>query len=70
MIISLVNQDITRRSHIACHAAAIGWQLRRSKIEFDPRVETFINDDQANEMISRLQRKPWTPLMNKLPNAT
>ena len=61
------NQDIARRSHIACHAAAIGWQLRRRKIEFDPRTETFINDDEANEMTIRIRRKPWTPAMKKLP---
>lgn len=63
------NQNIARRSHIACHAAAIGWQLGRRKIEFDPRTETFINDDEANQMTRRARRKPWTPALKKLPPA-
>jgi predicted dehydrogenase len=52
------NQDITRQGHIACHAAAIGWQLGR-KVQFDPKTETFINDDEANRMCSRSRRDPW-----------
>jgi hypothetical protein len=61
------NQDITRRGHIACHAAAIGWQLGGKKVEFDPKKERFINNDKANEMASRVRRKPWTPSLRKLP---
>jgi predicted dehydrogenase len=60
------NQDIARRGHIACHAAAIGWQLGR-KVQFDPKTEKFINDDEANKMANRVRREPWTPKLSKLP---
>jgi predicted dehydrogenase len=52
------NAEITRRGHIACHAAAIGWQLGR-KVKFDPAGESFIDDDEANRMRSRVIRPPW-----------
>jgi len=52
------NADVTRRGHIACHVAAIGWRLGR-KVRFDPKTETFINDDEANRMCSRSRRDPW-----------
>ncbi|QXD24450.1 Gfo/Idh/MocA family oxidoreductase [Opitutia bacterium ISCC 51] len=60
------NQDITRRGHIACHAAAIGWQLGR-KVEFDPVKEKFIGDKEAQKMANRVRRKPWRPNLKKLP---
>ena len=52
------NVDVTRHGHIACHAAAIGWQLGRT-VRFDPKNEVFINDDEANRMRSRARRGPW-----------
>lgn len=52
------NQDVMRRSHIACHAAAIAWILKR-KLKLDPMKETFIGDDEANLMRSRPARH-WT----------
>ena len=52
------NADVMRSSHIACHAAAIAWQLGR-KVTFDWRTETFVNDDEANRMRTRVQRSPW-----------
>jgi predicted dehydrogenase len=52
------NANITRNGHIACHAAAIGWQLGRN-VRFDPKTETFIGDDEANAMCSRSRREPW-----------
>ena len=53
------NADVARKSHIACHAAAIAWILRR-KVLFDPAKEEFINDDEANRMRTRALREPWT----------
>jgi predicted dehydrogenase len=47
-----------RYSHIACHAAAIAWQLGR-KMTFDPVTGEFAGDDQANAMRSRAKRAPW-----------
>ena len=49
---------VMRHSHIACHAAAIAWQLGR-KVSFDPAREEFINDEEANHMRCRAMRAPW-----------
>lgn len=46
------NPEVMRRSHIACHAAAIAWILQR-KLKLDPKTEQFIDDDEANRMRSR-----------------
>ncbi len=53
------NADIARKSHIACHAAAIAWILQR-KLKMDPVTETFIDDEEANRMRGRAAREPWT----------
>jgi predicted dehydrogenase len=47
-----------RHSHIACHAAALAWELHR-KLAFDPATEAFIGDDEANHLRSRAMREPW-----------
>jgi predicted dehydrogenase len=52
------NPDVMRRSHIACHAAAIAWVLRR-KLKLDPAKEAFIDDEEANLMRSRPARQ-WS----------
>jgi hypothetical protein len=52
------NPDVMRRSHIACHAAAIAWILQR-RLEFDPVKEAFVDDDEANLLRSRPARQ-WT----------
>ncbi len=52
------NADVTRSSHVACHAAAIAWQLGRT-VRFDPKTETFIGDEEANRLRSRAMREPW-----------
>ena len=46
------NPDVMRRSHIACHAAAIAWILNRT-LRMDPATERFIGDDDANHLCSR-----------------
>jgi predicted dehydrogenase len=53
------NAEVTRHGHIACHAAAIGWQLART-VNFDPANGKFINDDEANRMCSSPRRAPYT----------
>lgn len=50
------NPDVMRRSHIACHAAAIAWILGR-KLRIDPKTEEFINDPEANLLRSRPERE-------------
>jgi hypothetical protein len=52
------NVDFTRRTHVACHAAAISWLLKR-KVALDPRTETFIGDEEANRLRCRAAREPW-----------
>jgi hypothetical protein len=50
--------DVARRSHVACHAAYISWQLGR-RLAFDPAKEEFLGDPEANRMRSRARREPW-----------
>lgn len=50
--------QVMRRSHIACHAAALSWILQRP-LKLDPLKEEFINDDEANRLRTRAARA-WT----------
>ena len=52
---TVCNQMVMRRSHIACHAAALSWILGR-KLIIEPKTEQFLNDDEANSLIRRPQR--------------
>lgn len=56
---TICNQDVMRKSHLACFAAQMSWQLGR-KLRFDPVKEEFIDDDEANRMRSRAIREPWS----------
>jgi predicted dehydrogenase len=47
----VANSAIMRKSHIACHAAALSWLLNR-KLRLDPAKEEFIGDDEANGLRS------------------
>jgi hypothetical protein len=51
------NSGVMRHSHIACHAAALAWLLKR-KLKFDPAKEEF-DDDEANGLRVRPARGPW-----------
>jgi hypothetical protein len=44
-----------RHSHVACHAAALSWILKRN-LKFDPAKEEFIGDAEANGLRSRPDR--------------
>lgn len=55
---TVCNSTVMRRSHVACHAAALSWILQR-KLKLDPQKEEFIDDDEANRLRSRTQRDPW-----------
>jgi hypothetical protein len=48
-----------RKSHMACFAAQLSWQLGR-KITFDPVKEEYVNDAEANNMRNRSTRHPWS----------
>ena len=52
---TVANPDVMRRSHIACHAAAAAWVLKR-KLKFDPVKEVFIDDLDANLLRTRPAR--------------
>ena len=41
-----------------CHLAKISNRLKRS-VRFDPKGERFINDEEANAMLTRPYRKPY-----------
>ncbi|KAA5541424.1 Gfo/Idh/MocA family oxidoreductase [Roseiconus nitratireducens] len=49
------NHVVMRRSHTACHAAALSWLLGRT-LRMDPKSETFVNDDEANRLRKRPER--------------
>ena len=49
------NAGVMRKSHVACHAAALSWILGR-KLVIDPTTETFVNDAEANGLRSRAVR--------------
>ncbi len=55
---TVCNPTVMRRSHIACHAAALAWILDR-KLTIDPQTETFVDDDEANRLRFRAARD-WT----------
>lgn len=42
-----------------CQQSDIAMQLQR-KLRWDPKAERFIDDEQANRMLSRATRAPWT----------
>jgi predicted dehydrogenase len=46
------------RSDTVCHQADIAMRLKR-RLNWDPVVEAFVNDEQANRMLSRPMRSPW-----------
>jgi len=48
----------SHRSTSICHAANIALRLGR-KVHWDAGTERFVNDDEANRMISRGMRGPW-----------
>lgn len=53
----VANAEVMRNSHLACHAAAMSWMLKR-KLTLDPVTQTFVDDEEANGLRSRPAR-PW-----------
>ncbi|TWU22870.1 Inositol 2-dehydrogenase [Novipirellula galeiformis] len=51
------NATVMRRSHVACHAAALAWILNRTLV-IDPETETFQDDDEANRLRQR-EKRDW-----------
>jgi len=52
------NADVACQSHITCHAANIALFLNR-KVNYDPKKNEFIGDEEANRLRSEALRDPW-----------
>ncbi len=50
--------EIGHRSATVCELGQIGYDLRRP-LDWDPVKERFVNDDDANKLLSRPLRDPW-----------
>jgi len=50
--------EIGHRTASLCHLGNIAMLLGR-KVQWDPDREQFVNDDEANRMVSRPMRPPW-----------
>jgi len=50
--------EIGHRSVTVCHVGNIAMMLKR-KLRWDPDKEHFINDNEANRMLSKPMRTPW-----------
>jgi len=51
--------EIGHRSATVCHLGNIAYALGRS-LQWDPVNEQFKGDEQANRMLSRARREPWS----------
>ncbi|MBL8889991.1 MAG: Gfo/Idh/MocA family oxidoreductase [Planctomycetaceae bacterium] len=54
--LTAANATVMRNSHLTCHAAALAWILQR-KLELNPTTFRFVNDDEANTLRQRAERK-------------
>jgi predicted dehydrogenase len=50
--------EVAHRSTTTCHVANICLRLGR-KLRWNPEVERFVNDPEADNMLSRMMRAPW-----------
>lgn len=55
---TIVPVETAHRSCSACLVAHIAMRLGR-KVAWNPAVEKFVNDDQANAMLARVERAPY-----------
>jgi predicted dehydrogenase len=51
--------EVGHRSATICHLANIAYRLRR-QLDWDPEREQFVSDDEANALLSREPRPPWS----------
>ena len=51
--------EVGHQSVLLCHLANISYRVGNKQLEFDPKTETFTNNDQANRYLGRTYRKPW-----------
>ena len=55
---SVSSIDSAVRTDTVCHLSDIAMRLSR-RLRWDPKSERFIDDNQANRMLSRAMRSPW-----------
>ena len=51
--------EVAHRSTTTCHIANIALRLGR-KLRWDPKAERFVGDPEADRMMARAMRSPWT----------
>jgi len=56
---TVCHPESAHRATTICHAVNIGLRLGRS-LKWDPQAERFVDDDQANAMLLRAMRPPWS----------
>ena len=49
------------RTASVCHCGNIAMRLKR-RVQWNPETETFVGDDEANQMLRRPYREPWNLL--------
>lgn len=53
---------LTLKEHVImvlCHLGNISYRLGAQKLKYDPQVEKFFNDEEANRYLKLEYRKPW-----------
>ena len=55
---TITSVEVGHRSCTVCHLGNIAMMLKR-KLRWDPDKEHFINDNEANRMLSKPMRTPW-----------
>jgi predicted dehydrogenase len=55
---TVAHPEIAHRAHTIAHCANICLRLGR-KVRWNPEIERFVHDDQANRMLCRVMRAPW-----------
>ena len=50
--------EVGHRSATVCHLENVAMRLDR-KVNWDPVAERFVNDPEADRMLSRAMRAPW-----------
>ena len=56
---TVCHPESAHRATTICHAVSIGLRLGRS-LKWNPQAEQFVGDPQANMMLARAMRSPWT----------
>ena len=56
--VCIADVEIGHRSATVCHLGNIAVYLGR-KLQWDPRGEQFISDDEANKWLLKEYREPW-----------